>query len=271
MDGATGLILGMSWGVLLGFIVLGIGVGALGTLIGAGGGLIFVPVFLYLFTDWSPAMVVGTSLTIVMFNAMSASTAFIKQKKILYSAAIWFTLATIPGSYLGAVASEGFDISMLKFWFGLFLLCMSTFIGYKNWTKGQRKEESLQLHELTYSKTIGCLISVVVGFISSVFGIGGGLIHVAALVYILGFPTHVATATSQFILFLSTITGVVTHYSLGHIQWNIAIACGIGAVIGAQLGAAIAKRLKATSILMVFSLGVGILALRLIWTSGMLW
>ena len=244
MDGATGLILGMSWGVLLGFIVLGIGVGAFGTLIGAGGGLIFVPVFLYLFTDWSPAMVVGTSLTIVMFNAMSASTAFIKQKKILYSAAIWFTLATIPGSYLGAVASEGFDISMLK---------------------------SLQLHELTYSKTIGCLISVVVGFISSVFGIGGGLIHVAALVYILGFPTHVATATSQFILFLSTITGVVTHYSLGHIQWNIAIACGIGAVIGAQLGAAIAKRLKATSILMVFSLGVGILALRLIWTSGMLW
>lgn len=197
MDGATGLILGMSWGVLLGFIVLGIGVGAFGTLIGAGGGLIFVPVFLYLFTDWSPAMVVGTSLTIVMFNAMSASTAFIKQKKILYSAAIWFTLATIPGSYLGAVASEGFDISMLKFWFGLFLLCMSTFIGYKNWTKGQRKEESLQLHELTYSKTIGCLISVVVGFISSVFGIGGGLIHVAALVYILGFPTHVATATSQ--------------------------------------------------------------------------
>lgn len=81
MDGATGLILGMSWGVLLGFIVLGIGVGAFGTLIGAGGGLIFVPVFLYLFTDWSPAMVVGTSLTIVMFNAMSASTAFIKQKK----------------------------------------------------------------------------------------------------------------------------------------------------------------------------------------------
>ena len=271
MDGATGLILGMSVGMLLQFIVLGIGVGAFGTLIGAGGGLVFVPIFLYTFTDWSPAMMVGTSLTIVMFNAMSASTAFIKQKKILYSAAIWFTLATIPGSYLGAVASEGFDVSMLKFWFGLFLLCMSTFIGYKNWTKGQRKEESLQLHELTYSKTIGCLISVVVGFISSVFGIGGGLIHVAALVYLLGFPTHVATATSQFILFLSTIMGVTTHYFLGHIQWNIAIACGIGAVIGAQLGAAIAKRLKATSILMVFSVGVGILALQLIHSSGKLW
>ena len=102
MDGATGLILGMSVGMLLQFIVLGIGVGAFGTLIGAGGGLVFVPVFLYTFTDWTPAMVVGTSLTIVMFNAMSASTAFIKQKKILYSAAIWFTLATIPGSYLHA-------------------------------------------------------------------------------------------------------------------------------------------------------------------------
>jgi len=65
--------------------------------------------------------------------------------------------------------------------------------------------------------------------------------------------------------------GVTTHYFLGHIQWNIAIACGIGAVIGAQLGAAIAKRLKATSILMVFSVGVGILALQLIHSSGKLW
>lgn len=45
MDGANGLILGMSVGMLVQFIVLGIGVGAFGTLIGAGGGLVFVPVF----------------------------------------------------------------------------------------------------------------------------------------------------------------------------------------------------------------------------------
>lgn len=252
------------------FILLGIFVGAFGTIIGAGGGFIFVPVFLYVFTDWTPGMIVGTSLAIVMFNAISGSIAYIRQKKVLYSAAIWFTLASIPGSYLGAVASDYFDVLGFKFWFGLFLLVMSTFIGYKNYKKGERKQESLQLTEIEYSKWIGCVISVGVGFISSVFGIGGGLIHVAALVYLLGFPTHVATATSHFILALSTISGVVTHQYLGHIEWAVAIFCIIGVVMGAQIGAAIAKRLRARSILLLFSSGIGLLALQLIYSSGKL-
>ena len=50
----------------------------------------------------------------------------------------------------------------------------------------------------------------------------------------------------------------------------MAIPCGIGALLGGQLGAYIAKRLRAKTILIGLSIGVGILALRLIYTSHVL-
>ena len=251
----------------IGLIFAGVGVAALGTLIGAGGGIIFVPLFLYMFPDWTPAQIVGTSLFVVMCNAISGSVAYVKQKKVLYSAAILFSIATFPGSYLGAIASGNFDENSFRLWFGLFLLCMSGFIGFKNMKKGERKEEQLTRSEVTYNKPLGVFISIFVGFISSIFGIGGGLIHVPALIYLMSFPTHMATATSHFILAISTMVGVAEHFILDHIRFFVAIPCSIGAIFGAQLGAQISKRLKAKSILMVLSVGVGLLALRLIYTS----
>ncbi len=255
---------------ILGFILLGVAVATLGTIIGAGGGIIFVPVFLYFFPEWTPAMVVGTSLFTVTCNAISGTIAYVKQKKIFYSAAILFSIATFPGSIIGAHVADYFDASGFRFWFGSFLLIMSGFIGYKNMRKGERKEESLQLEELTYNKVVGVLVSVVVGFLSSLFGIGGGLIHVPALIYMMGFPTHMATATSHFILATSTSVGTLTHFLSGHIHFEVAIPCGIGALLGGQLGAYIAKRLRAKTILIGLSIGVGILALRLIYTSHVL-
>ncbi len=255
---------------ILGFVLLGVAVAALGTIIGAGGGIIFVPVFLYFFPEWTPAMVVGTSLFTVTCNAVSGTIAYVRQKKVLYSAAILFSIATFPGSIIGAHVAEYFDASGFRFWFGSFLLMISVFIGYKNMKKGERKEEELGLEDLSYNKVVGVLISMVVGFISSLFGIGGGLIHVPALIYIMGFPTHMAAATSHFILATSTFVGSTTHFLSNHIQFAVAIPCGIGALMGGQLGAYISKRLRAKTILIGLSIGVGALALRLIYTSHVL-
>lgn len=270
MDGGLSLATMPIMG-LLGFVLLGVAVATLGTIIGAGGGIIFVPVFLYFFPEWTPAMVVGTSLFTVTCNAISGSIAYVKQKKVLYSAAILFSIATFPGAILGAKSIAYLNEMEFRFWFGLFLVFISGLIGYKNYNKGVRKEESLTLEELTYNKPLGVVISMVVGFISSIFGIGGGLIHVPALIYLMGFPTHMATATSHFILAISTFIGSVTHFMENHIVFAVAIPCSIGAIIGAQLGAYISKRLQARTILMGLSVGVGLLGLRLIYTSHKFW
>ena len=53
-------------------------------------------------------------------------------------------------------------------------------------------------HHYSFDPLVGILLSVFVGFLSSLLGVGGGFIHVPALSRILNFPFHVATATSHF-------------------------------------------------------------------------
>jgi len=58
-------------------------------------------------------------------------------------------------------------------------------------------------------------LSAAFGFVSSFFGIGGGFLYVPALIYLLKFPIHKATATSLFILTRSAFCGSVTHIMTG--------------------------------------------------------
>ncbi|HAW45343.1 MAG TPA: hypothetical protein DCW60_03220, partial [Sutterella sp.] len=73
-------------------------------------------------------------------------------------------------------------------------------------------------------------------------GIGGGVIHVPMMMFILGFPAIVATATSTFVLMVSALIGTVSHVLLNHIVWIPALAVGFGAIVGSQIGVKIAKK-----------------------------
>lgn len=92
----------------------------------------------------------------------------------------------------------------------------------------------------------GVAYSVVVGFVSSFLGIGGGVMHVSLLVRALGFPTHLATATSHFVLAIIAGSGALTHviagsFAHGH-GLRRAISLSLGVVLGAQLGARLSLR-----------------------------
>src|SRR5205085_2347047 len=91
-----------------------------------------------------------------------------------------------------------------------------------------------------YNMTLGVLISLAVGFVSSLLGIGGGIVHVPALVFVLKFPVHVATATSHFVLAVTAATGTAVHLWEGSFAGHgvrRTAALAVGVVIGAQVGA----------------------------------
>ena len=87
-------------------IVLGLLVGTFGTLIGAGGGFILVPVLLLLYPTLKPEEITSISLAVVFFNAASGSVAYAKMKRIDYKSAIIFSIATLPGSIIGALITS---------------------------------------------------------------------------------------------------------------------------------------------------------------------
>jgi uncharacterized membrane protein YfcA len=115
---------------------------------------------------------------------------------------------------------------------------------------------------------LGALFSVVVGFVSSFLGIGGGVVHVPLLVTVLGFPTHVATATSHFVLAWMALVATLTHVAAGTFQHGVglrrAAALSVGVVFGAQLGAQLSQRLSGPVIQQLLAVGLLVLGLRLV-------
>ena len=114
--------------------ILGIGVGSFGALVGIGGGLIMVPLFMYFMMPPSGSTfanvqeVVGTSLFGVLLNALSGTWAYFRQKRIILSVAMPFALATVPGAFLGSYVSEWFSGPAFSITFGASLAFLGCFM-----------------------------------------------------------------------------------------------------------------------------------------------
>ena len=79
-----------------------------------------------------------------------------------------------------------------------------------------------------------------------------------------------ATATSHFVLAVSSFVGCISHFILGHIVWKPAIGIGFGAVIGAQIGAVISQKTRPRVIVILLSIVMCGLGLKLIFLSNVL-
>jgi hypothetical protein len=108
--------------------------------------------------------------------------------------------------------------------------------------------------------------SVLVGFVSSLLGIGGGILHVPLLVYLLDFPLHIATATSRFILAIMALTGTVVHVARGDFAHGAlrAVLLGTGALLGAQAGARLSHRVHGKWILRTLAVGLMFVGVRIL-------
>lgn len=262
--------------ILLG--LLGFGVGVFGTLVGAGGGFILTPVLLLIYPQSSPALLTAISLIVVFFNAGSGSLAYARQRRIDYRSGAVFALCTLPGSVLGVLVADkirrpGFDVIM-----GVALTGLAWWLvrGRRQPAGGDpdrgmartivdREGKQYRYHA---NVRLGAAFSVVVGFVSSFLGIGGGVVHVPLLVTVLGFPMHVATATSHFVLAWMALVATLTHVAAGTFHHGVglrrAAALSVGVVFGAQLGAVLSQRLSGTVIQRLLAIGLLVLGLRLV-------
>ncbi|MBN8555201.1 MAG: sulfite exporter TauE/SafE family protein [Deltaproteobacteria bacterium] len=254
-------------------IVLGFLIGTLGTLIGAGGGFIMIPILFYLYPHASAAYITGISLAVVCLNAISGSAAYARQKKIDYRNGIYFAVAALPGSVLGAYAIQYIPRSTFNFIFGILLAVVSIYLLIKpekkkssSSTEGSQKISSAKIK-------LGILISTFVGFLSSILGIGGGIIHVPLLIHVLDFPVHRATATSHFILAILTFVATLTHIYQGifdELAVRSILLLGLGVIFGAQLGAYLSKHIHSRWIVRGLAIALIMMAIRLFqnWLSA---
>ncbi|MFC4387131.1 sulfite exporter TauE/SafE family protein [Gracilibacillus marinus] len=266
-------------------LIIGLLSAMLGSIVGLGGGVILVPILLILHatTDmfhWATAnTIVGISLVIMVFTAMSSTITYAKQKRIDYRSGLFFILGSLPGGVLGSWLNQFVETDMFSLFLGIFMFLIFISFMFQNKTnetqlsdlplrKGFVRRE-IHIGNSTYmyhfSPYIAVGIAFVVGMLSGFFGIGGGSLMVPAMILLFHFPPHIASATSMFmILSLSTVSSF-THIMLGHIEWNYVWAFIPGAWFGGVLGAKVSQQLSSKGIEYLLRAVLLLIGLRLIY------
>ena len=258
--------------------LLGLAASTYGSLIGAGGGFIMVPVMLVLFPGDTPAVITATSLVAVLANGVSGSFAYARQRRIDYVSALTLGLATIPGSVLGAYATRlvvrgPFDalLGLVLVGLSLFLVLRQPPVLISSESRSGRVLRALTdasgvSYSYSYSRALAVLFGLGAGFIAAFFGVGGGIVLVPIMIQFLRFPPPIATATGVAVFLITAVTANVTHLLAGTLVglYDRPAALAVGAVVGGQLGAWVSRRLRAVWLVRALALGLGLVGVRLI-------
>lgn len=220
------------------------------------------------------------SLLVVFFNASSGSLAYARYGRIDYYSGAWFAVGTLPGAVLGAIVVGYISRRAFDALFAAALVSLAVFLFFR--TRAQAIREPVtgrgvvtrvmpdrRGHQFVYSYRLwqGVAISSVVGFASSLLGIGGGVVHVPVMATVLHFPVHIAAATSHFVLAFMAGEGTAVHIFTGTLEWDRSLAQALllaaGAVPGAQLGAMASHRLHGDTIIRALAAALALVGLRL--------
>lgn len=259
-------------------VLIGLIAATFGSLVGLGGGIIIVPGLIFfgphlLGESISSQTAVGTSLAVLIFTALSSTLAYMKVKRVDWRSGAIYFITSGPASMLGAALTEYFKDNVFNLVFGFFMLGMAILMIVKERLKpvnitwrGTRTyvDPSGQATEYGYSVVPMLFIGFAVGFISGLFGIGGGSLFVPLMVLLFRYPPHVASATSMFVIFLSSILGTTVHAWNGSVDWMLVAILAPSAWIGGRLGAAIANRMSGKGLLLVLRITLFVLAIRMI-------
>lgn len=236
---------------------LGFAVGAFGTLVGAGGGFILTPVLLLLYPSDRPETLAAIGLVAVFANAASGTAAYARKRRIDTASGAVFIAAALPGAVGGALLTSllprnAFDLAVAGLLAALAAwLIFPSRVATSAASRGAERR-LVDADGVRYAYRVrlgpGAAASGGVGFLSSLLGIGGGVIHVPVLVRGLGMPTHVATATSHLVLAATAGVAAVTHilagsFAGGHGAYR-ALVLAVSLAAGAQAGARWSGRLR---------------------------
>jgi hypothetical protein len=283
----------MQWPEIVGLVALGLFAGVYGTMVGLGGGILLVPAFLFLGFD--PRIAAGTSMAVVLANGVSGTISYLRQRRVDVSTALLFAIAGIPGAWLGAVIDQAIPqrlfsalFALLLAWVGIRLLVTAPAALSEINDEVHRDDEPRPglaphakpgyvsrdfvdaqgtRHAYSYNVAGGTAVSLIAGFVASTFGIGGGIVQVPAMIFLFDFPAHIATATSTMIITVTALVGTASHAVYGDVRWADAVLVAAGAIVGAQIGARIARRVPSAPLLRLLAIGVLVTCAKLLWSA----
>ena len=245
------------------FLLTGILTGFIAGLLGVGGGIVIVPVtyFVLLYLGYPSSLVmhiaIASSLGVIVFTSMSSVYSHYKLKNIDYSVIKKWTPGIITGSLMGSYLASKIEGELLFLIFVLLLFLVSINMFFQ-------KKYFFMNDDLPKNNLINLFISSIIGFLSSLMGIGGGSFSVPTL-NSFSKPIHKAVGTSAVLGFFIALPGVIIYsitgsridglppFSLGYANLMIVFLVSLTSVFTANIGAKFSYRTKTSSLKKIFA------------------
>jgi uncharacterized membrane protein YfcA len=277
------LLPGMIWMAFL----ISLGSGTLGAMLGLGGGVINVPLLIFLL-GVPIHTASGASIVAVVATSSAAAVSYVRDEMANMRLGMFLELATTVGAVTGAFLVSVVSEATLKIVFGLSLLYAAGTMYLqsrkmeRSWAQrpndaiadrlklGGSYHDSARDEIITYgvSNTPATFtISYIAGVLSGLLGIGGGGIKVPAMNAIAGIPMKVAVATSNFMIGVTAAASALVYIRNGYCDAFVTAPVVLGALIGAFIGARLIRHVRGTDLKKVFMGVLLILGLRMMFSG----
>jgi uncharacterized protein len=255
-------------------------VGVVSGLVGVGGGIVMVPLLYLLFAhpEWSGIVVPpahhavvahATSLFVIVPTALAGIVAYQRSRLVAWRVALPMVGTALLAAMVGVQVAVRLPPEVLKASFGAFLMASGL-----NLLKASRRagEAGAALGGGVILAVLGGLL---IGFITSLLGVGGGIVAIPILIYLVRLDMKKVAATSLGIVVFSALMGAVTYMitgwghaelppgSAGYVFVPAGLALVPGAVLTVRLGVSINRRLNAQALKVVFGVVFLLVGLRL--------
>ncbi len=254
---------------LLIMLLIGLGAGILGSLFGIGGGLFIVPA-LTLIGGLSAKEAAAISLVSIIATSVGSTVYYLDNRVSNIRLGLLLEISTVIGAVIGATLS-----GYMEDWLVMTIFIIVIIVSATRMLLNRKKDiEDDENGEFTYhdiktgketryslkNKPLGFVTCSAAGIISSLSGVGGGLIKVPVMNMMMGVPMKAATATSSYMIGITAFSGAIIYFLNGQVLLDVAAFTTIGTFIGAVIGSRISKVFDGSSMKRYFSVLLFVIA-----------
>ncbi len=225
-------------------IATGAAAGALGAVLGLGGGVFLVPALTLLF-HLPMHTAVGTSLVGVIATSAGVASVTAPGRGADVRLALRLEVVTAAGAILGSLLAGAVSHQALSVVFALVVFVAGGYTLYKAYRSPSGEPE--RLYATDYRPRhwpAGLSIASLAGGVSGLLGVGGGFIKVPVMYAVMEVPLGVATATSNFMVGITAAASVFVYYGRGDVRPMVVIPTALGVFAGSMLGVKSLARLR---------------------------
>lgn len=228
--------------------------GALGGMMGVGGGILLVPLLLH-FLGQSQHQAQGTSLAFVLATAVVAVVPYVRNDSVPWSLVGILALGAVPGVITGAALARRTPAARLQLWFGLAVLAAAARLLIA---------PPSGLGGAPWPPAWNALLGYAIGTLAGLLGVGGGVFLVPLLVLGQGLSQHTAQGVSLALIVPIGLVGAVSYARGGLAETRLLPALLAGGALGGWFGATLAHELRAPVLSRLFALFLVVVAAHMI-------